>query len=610
LLTKKEIKFKYIMVDEFQDTNMFQYELIKKLKYDNLFVVGDEKQSIYSFQGGEIEVFKKAKKELESVSMDTNYRSDEGIIEFVNELFEEVFKQKTLPIENDFSATYEELEAHNKNGGEVELLVTEYEDKLSSDEKKQLEAKNIAHLVKDILEGKKYPNLQDYIKQNQKTIGILYDSKKDMAILKEKLNELGIDCKINGGDNFWDSEEIKDMIAFLKVIFKDDKFYIARVLESLGYSDKEILEYKDEKFTEIKCNELHTCIQRVYKRLFKKYQNPAQAQANVEKLIKEVISLNQKFDYDKTKVLEVLEDNFLNADEQNAFFDSDSGGVVELCSIHYTKGLEYPLVILTSTHKDLANQGDKIFSFEKFNKNNFVFGTKVDDYSPVAKKVASHISKLKHLEEKKRLLYVALTRAKHNIVLSFIENEIKDESYIQWIKNVKVWGTLNEIELDSESTPSELTQTQKVEFDVYKPIEYKKEKEFFSKSAILGTCVHKILELHHKDLREKNINKEISNFGLEKEKEKIYKMIENFKNSNVYKELQKVDETYFELPFVDEENGRIDLVYKIDNTWKIIDFKTGKKKDYTAQLEKYKNVFNKFFNEKVEAELLYLGEAQ
>ena len=164
LLSKKEIKFKYIMVDEFQDTNMFQYELIKKLKYDNLFVVGDEKQSIYSFQGGEIEVFKKAKNELGYISMDTNYRSDEGIIEFVNDLFEEIFKEKPLPIENDFSANYEKLKANNKDGGKVELLITECDEKLSSDDKKQLEAENIAFLVKDILEGKKYPNLQDYIK--------------------------------------------------------------------------------------------------------------------------------------------------------------------------------------------------------------------------------------------------------------------------------------------------------------------------------------------------------------------------------------------------------------------------------------------------------------
>ena len=609
LLNKKEIKFKYIMVDEFQDTNMFQYELIKKLKYDNLFLVGDEKQSIYSFQGGEIEVFKRAKDDIGFITMDTNYRSDEGIIKFVNDLFKELFKQKALPIENDFSATYEKLEANNKEGGKVEVLITKYEDKLPSDEKKQLEAKNIALLVKNILDGKKYPHLQNYIKQNQKTIGILYDSKADMVYLKEALNSLGIDCKVNGGDDFWDSEEIKDMIAFLKVIFEDDKFYIARVLESLGYSDKEILEYKDKKFEEIKCDELHTCIQKVYKRLFEKYQNPAQAQANVEKLISEVINLQNKYNYDKKKVLEVLEENFLNAEEQNAFFDSDNAGVVELCSIHYTKGLEYPLIILTSAHKDLANQGDKIFSFEKFNKDKFVFGTKVNDYSPLARRVASHISKLKHLEEKKRLLYVALTRAKHNIVLSFIENDVSKESYISWIMDVeKVWKSLKKIELNSEFTPTKLTQ--KVEFDIYEPIEFKQEKSFYDESAILGSCVHKILELHHENLSKENIDKVIFDFGLEEEKEKIYKMIENFKNSDVYKELQKADEKYFELPFVDEENGRIDLVYKLDNTWKIIDFKTGKKKDYTVQLEKYKKVFEKFFNEKVEAKLLYLGEEQ
>jgi len=165
LLDKKEIKFKYIMIDEFQDTNSFQYEIIKKLKYDNFFIVGDEKQSIYAFQGEEIEVFKSAKNELAVKPLEINYRSDKEIIDFINKIFKEIFKIEDLVIENDFSATFEKLKANNQNGGEVELLVTTYEkdDKLSAEEKKILEAQNIAYLVKEIIEGKRYSHLQDYI---------------------------------------------------------------------------------------------------------------------------------------------------------------------------------------------------------------------------------------------------------------------------------------------------------------------------------------------------------------------------------------------------------------------------------------------------------------
>ena len=604
LTSKKEIKFKYIMIDEFQDTNSLQYEIIKQLKYDNLFIVGDEKQSIYSFQGGEIEVFKNAQKTLKVEPMNVNYRSDKKIIKFINDVFKEIFNQEELPIENNFSATYEPLEANSKDDGKIELLVTNVE---KDEDKTTKEAQNIALLVKEILETNKYPALQKYIDKKEKTIGILYDSKADMKILKEELNNLGIDCKVNGGDNFWDTEEIKDMFAFLKVIFDDDKFYLARVLESLGYDDKEIVEFikNNKKFDEIKCDELHTCIQKVYMKLFKKYQNPAQAQANVEKLIEEVIKLNQKCNYDKKIVLEILEDNFLNSETQNAFFEAENSEVVELCSIHYTKGLAYPMVILTSAHKDISNQGDKIFSFEKFkidDKQYFAFGTKIDDYSPISRRVASKIQKLKHIEEKKRLLYVALTRAKHNIVISYIEGENKPNSYYSWME--KYLKNLPIIKLNS--TFKQKTLNKEVEFDIYEKIEFKKEKEFFSKSAILGTCVHKIIELYHNDLSTNNIDKIIKRYNLEDKKESIYKMIENFKSSKVYKEIQKADEVYFELPFVADENGRIDLAYKIDNKFKIIDFKTGKQKDYTAQLEKYKKVLSKFGE--VEAELLYLGE--
>ena len=604
LTQKKEIKFKYIMIDEFQDTNSLQFEIIKNLKYDNLFIVGDEKQSIYSFQGGEIEVFKEAKKILPPKSMTKNYRSDKKIIEFVNNLFKELFISEKLPIENNFSAVYEELEANSSEDGEIEVLTTFVE---KDEDEKVKEAQNIALLVNEIIEGRKYPHLQKYIHKNEKTIGILYDSKADMIHLKKALNTLGIDCKINGGDNFWDSEEIKDIFAFLKVIFEDDKFYIIRVLESLGYSDEEILKLKDKKFKDIECDELHTCIQKIYMKLFNKYQNPAQAQANVEKLIEEVITLNQKYNYDKRKVLEILEDNFLNGDTQNANFKSDSSNAVELCSIHYTKGLAYPLVILTSAHKDISNQGDKVFSFDKFkdsSKENFVFGMKIDNYSPISQRLASKIKKLKHLEEKKRLLYVALTRAKHNIIISYVEGKNSKESYLNWMKEELAKYPI--IKLDTQFENKELKK--ELEFDIYEKIEYQKEEEFYSDKAILGTCVHKIIELYHNDLNNKNIDKLIKRFNLDSKKEIIYQMIDNFKNSKVYKELKKADEIYFELPFVDIENGRIDLVYKIDNTWKIIDFKTGKQKDYTKQLEKYENILKKVGFENVTSELLYLGD--
>jgi ATP-dependent exoDNAse (exonuclease V) beta subunit len=91
LLETKEIKFKYVMIDEFQDSNSLQFEIAKKIRGNNLFIVGDEKQSIYAFQGGEIEIFKKAiNEELNGnvESMNINRRSDKKIIVYL-----EVFPQ-------------------------------------------------------------------------------------------------------------------------------------------------------------------------------------------------------------------------------------------------------------------------------------------------------------------------------------------------------------------------------------------------------------------------------------------------------------------------------------------------------------------------------------
>ena len=632
LLGKKRIAYKYIMVDEFQDTNSLQYEIIKSIRGDNLFIVGDEKQAIYAFQGGEIEVFKRAIEDLDGlvVPLKVNYRSDKRVLDFINGNFESIFREEDeLVIESDFTASHQELVPQNgEERGEIEVLWTpeakDFEEETECDSR-ELEAKNIALYIKEVVEGRRHPEIKArYIDKNELAIGLVYDAKTYMHLLKRELNALGMDCKVNGGENFWEAKEVKDLFAHLKSmqiiqrrkeVRKREFFYITRALESLGYSQKEIyaLQKDTESLREIfdtDCDTLHACIRRIYLGLYHRYENPPQAKANVEALIDEVILLENRHGYDRHTILELLEENFLMAEKQNAFYDSPTANAIELSSIHYTKGLAYPMIILADADKDIASQADKILSYEKFvyeGEEHFAIGFKVDDYVPLAKRVADRIVSLKQIAEKKRLLYVALTRAKHNIVIS-VKGERGKNSYEKMLE-----GELEKIErillLDRDTLHFFKTTDLKreLELDLYDPPKSEREENGFSSEAIVGEAVHKILELYWEDLSEEKIARVIERYGLFDQREKIAKMVENFKNSKVCEELQRAEEVYFELPYVLDESGRIDLVYRVGDLYKIVDFKTGKRADHSEQLQKYEQALREAGLGNVTSSILYLG---
>ena len=132
------------------------------------------------------------------------------------------------------------------------------------------------------------------------------------------------------------------------------------------------------------------------------------------------------------KFLSLLENAiyFSEAKEDEAFFKSDNTKSIELCTIHSTKGLAYPLVLLGNADKGLYGQ----ISSDALKHNNFtmngekkeIVGFKINNYIPLSHRVLKQIDKMKHLAEKKRLLYVALTRAEHDVVISANLKQKKD----------------------------------------------------------------------------------------------------------------------------------------------------------------------------------------
>ncbi len=195
ILDKYQEKFKFISVDEYQDTNHAQYVLVKMLaeKYRNVVVIGDTDQSIYSWRGATIQnilTFEKDYPEAKVVVLEQNYRSTQKILDSANGVIEKnrMRQKKSLWT--------------NKEGGEkIRNWVADHE---------RHEGELIAQEITNLLTGSEYPNYNDFV--------VLYRTNAQSRVLEEVFMRYGIPYKIVGGTKFYERKEIKDIIAYLRVV--------------------------------------------------------------------------------------------------------------------------------------------------------------------------------------------------------------------------------------------------------------------------------------------------------------------------------------------------------------------------------------------------------
>ena len=675
IVSKIQNNYKYIMVDEFQDTNVLQNDIVNIISKDkNLFLVGDSKQSIYSFQGAELEVFHGAISELDPVPMNINYRSDKKILTFVNDVFRNLFEQDNdenrLLISSNYKATFtkeDELKPSSvdKADGKVEFLISQEDGYEIIDNQMKDIAKFIKAIKENTIDG--YDEIKEKIANDEKAIGILFDSKTKMLQLKKELNLLGVECKVSATENFYHTREVNDIFLVLKSIEilksksykKDDdkykalsskdRFYIAGALRSniLRFDEKEIIKLLQsdlETITEIftdyieqsKLLSISSLIKYIvdHSKLLDIYTylgDIEQRYANIEKLIDLSIQFETNSSNDMYTYLKDLERSIYftkDSKEDEAFYKSDNLESIELCTIHSTKGLAYPMVILAQSEKGLHSNasGDMGLSFASFTlkapiaKDYSAVGFKVGIYEPLIYRILKKISKNKHVAEKKRLLYVALTRAEHNLVIagSVYENSKKsigltDTSYLSWL-SVKSFGIDKEILFNSEENDKinfiDKSKFKDIKGTILTPndlecVEYKEQvvafktnskktasntkehemiNENISKQAALGTAIHSILERYWDRLEDENILDTIYfKYAVfdDATKAKIKHYLENFKTTAIYKKLKSGVEHHFEIELNVYEDGEqtqgvIDLIYfdEEKNGWVIVDFKS------------------------------------
>lgn len=206
-LSKYQQKFKYILIDEYQDTNPAQYEIIKLLgaMNENVCVVGDDAQSIYSFRGATIQnilQFQTDYDDVKVVKLEQNYRSTKSIIHAANEV-----------IKNNKGQIPKDLWTENGDGDKIKLVRT----MTDNDEGK---------FVADTIQEQKLRN-----HFNNRDFAILYRTNAQSRAFEEALRRMGIAYTMYGGVSFYARKEIKDMVAYLRLIINpNDEEALKRVI--------------------------------------------------------------------------------------------------------------------------------------------------------------------------------------------------------------------------------------------------------------------------------------------------------------------------------------------------------------------------------------------
>ncbi|WP_460680992.1 ATP-dependent helicase [Mucilaginibacter koreensis] len=414
VLNKYQHKFRYLMVDEYQDTNFSQYLIVKRLAAvnENLCVVGDDAQSIYAFRGANIQNilnFEKDYPDLKVFKLEQNYRSTQNIVNVANSII-----------------------ANNKD----QLKKDVFSEKESGDKIK------VSRSFSDNEEGK---TVAESIMQERTTKGlkwhdfaILYRTNAQSRSMEEALRKLNIPYKIYGGLSFYQRKEIKDLIAYFRLTFNpNDEEALKRVINyprrGIGDTtvDRLILAAGQNNTTlwDVVTNPSHYLDSRSatavgnFSNMIQSFQvlaqqSPAYDAAlhiaqhsgllkdlyedksveglnryeNIQELLNGIKEFSEREDLEEKGLDVFMQDvALLTNDDNDKNKDADT---VSLMTIHSSKGLEFPQVFVVGLEENL-------------------FPSQMS------------LNSRSDLEEERRLFYVAVTRAEYKLTLSYATSRFK-----------------------------------------------------------------------------------------------------------------------------------------------------------------------------------------
>ena len=375
ILIKYQNRYRYILIDESQDTNRAQYILTRKLakKWNNICVVGDFSQSIYSWRGADftnLSRFKEDFKNTKTFALSQNYRSTQKILDAASSV---ISKNTTHPV----------LKLWTGNSGGEEVMVFEA----------QNEQREIEFIVSKIEELK---IMVDNSKKEFKfsNIAVLYRTNAQSRVLEEIFLHNSIPYILIGGTRFYERREIKDVLAYLRVLDnKKDKISLKRI-EKIGKKKMEkFLEFSRERDPAEAGQKTIDLLDETLQKTeyLKTYDDRDEDDRERLENIKELRSVALKFP-DLTNFLEnvsLVEQEYL-PDKLDGQIKKDA---VTLMTLHAAKGLEFPYVFMVGMEEGIFPHSRSL----------------MDKYA---------------LEEERRLCYVGMTRAKIRLFLSYAQKRI------------------------------------------------------------------------------------------------------------------------------------------------------------------------------------------
>ncbi len=482
-------QYKYIMVDEFQDNNPVQEKIIEELgqnKDINIFLVGDPKQSIYRFRGADVRVFNRQKDEIkkrngEIYKLSKNFRSRPSILRFVNFLFEQI-------LDNDPGIAYQKLSSFRKEeADDIELnLIAEdaFEEKLNSEELRELEAEFLAKRVSRIIDNEDHLIEEDGKKRKiaPGDISYLFQALSNVELYENALLKRNISVNVINGRGFYEQQVVLDIINLIKVIENNYRdFELIGLLRSpfCGLNDNEIYKINKRKneylwdflrqnefegFPEAKKKNIKKFVELInsarrlkdvknpyllirdliekinYKESIKANDNYKQKWANLDKVLAQIKNIYLEQNCSLKEVLDFYLTNKENETREGQAEVKSKEGAVQLMSVHQSKGLEFPVVIIPDIQRGLIHHNsipDILIDDEdglglKIRTEEEILGT------PLYNSLKEEEKELE-LYEKIRLLYVAMTRAEDKLILSgYTKNNRKlsfeeSKNWLDWL---------------------------------------------------------------------------------------------------------------------------------------------------------------------------------
>jgi len=358
---KYQNKYRFFLVDEFQDTNLVQYQLTKLLadKYKNITVVGDFSQSIYSWRGADIGNLEKLQKDFPNCKvfhLETNYRSTQTILDFA---YSVITKNRTHPVLH--------LKTKNDKGEEILFLEVDNE---------QDEAIFVAEEIQKLS-----------LLHDPSQIAVLYRTNAQSRIMEEALLHYGIPYLLVGGTRFYERKEIKDVLAYLRLLINPQEKVAKERLQKLGKTRwKNFQEAHGQLAEEQSKFTTEELIEKVFQatKYLELYNPKDEEDYNRLENIRELKSVAIRFPnlVDFLEQVALVESEYFENEKKSGKKDG-----VRLMTLHQAKGLEFDCVFIAGVEEGIL---------------------------PHSRSSDDHFQ----IEEERRLFYVGITRARQKLYIT------------------------------------------------------------------------------------------------------------------------------------------------------------------------------------------------